>query len=140
MTQIRPVARILVQEVMPPMVQYDATQGLDGTGASLNYKEEVGFYDYPLKDKRDEILKKIFLTVDYQDKPLEVKLGDENPFTGRVYDGNDIYIYKTQPVDKTIVVRRKATPGEINKYTEAFELYVKAKEETEEAPVKKKIK
>ncbi len=138
MTQIKPVAKILVKEVMPELVQYSATSGYDKDGSPLNYKEDVGFYDYPLRDRRDEVIKKIFLNVDYQDKPLEVKLGDDNPFTGRVYDGNDIYIYKAQPVDKTIIVRRKATPGEINKYTEAFELYVKEKEAN--APVKKKIK
>lgn len=138
MTQIRPVAKVLVKEVMPSLVQYAATSGYDKDGSPLNYKEDVGFYDYPLKDRRGETISKIYLNVDYQDKPLEVKIGDDNPFTGKVYDGNDIYIYKEQPVDKTIVVRRKATPGEINKYTEAFELYVKEKEA--KAPVKKKTK
>ena len=128
MSQIKPVAKILVKEEMPPLVQYSATEGYDRNGAPLNYKEDVGFYDYPLKDKRGETLKKIFLTVDYEDKPIEIKIGDEHPFTGQIYDGNDIYIYKAQPVDKNIVVRRQATPGEINKYTEAFELYVKEKE------------
>lgn len=138
MSQIKPVAKILVKEEMPPLVQYSATEGYDKDGSPLNYKEEVGFYDYPLKDKRGETLKKIFLTVDYEDKPIEIKIGDEHPFTGQIYDGNDIYIYKAQPVDKTIVVRRQATPGEINKYTEAFELYVKEKESKSSA--KKKTK
>jgi len=138
MSQIKPVAKILVKEEMPELAQYTATEGYDRNGAPLNYKEDVGFYDYPLKNKRGETLEKLFITVDYEDKPLQIRLGDIHPDTGREYDGNDIYIYKSQPVDKTIVVRRKATPGEINKYSEAFELYVKAKEA--KAPAKKKTK